>query len=126
LLPTVNCITRAKKQGHRSDELLAILPLVGKFFGLARGKRHFKSKKEEARRKKQEGRSKKAVDRKQLTGKLLAEGIFFPSPTLPLSHSPLSPSPTLPISHSLPLSLSHFLHLPIPDSTLSFGPGILF
>jgi hypothetical protein len=89
------------------------LPLVGKFFGLARGKRHFKSKKEEGRRKKEEGRRKKEEKRRKRE-----EGRF--------SHFRLFLSRTLPISDSLPLSLSHFLHLPIPDSRLSFGPGILF
>jgi hypothetical protein len=40
------------------------LPLVGKFFGLARGKRHFKTKKE-GRRKKEEGRGKREEGRRK-------------------------------------------------------------
>jgi hypothetical protein len=52
----------------------------------------FRRKKEEGRRKKEEGRRKKEEGR----------GNSFPSPTLPISHTPHlphSPSPTLPVSH---------------------------
>src|SRR4028118_467777 len=48
---------RVQKQGHRSSEVLAILPRSGKFLAKARGKRHFKRQKEQGRRNKAEGRN---------------------------------------------------------------------
>src|SRR4028119_712709 len=48
--------SRAKNRGIAAARL-AILPRSGKFFAKARGKRHFKRKKEQGRRNKAEGRN---------------------------------------------------------------------
>jgi hypothetical protein len=132
-LETANAFT---KQGHRGGKLLAILPLVGKFFAKARGKRHFTRKKESGRKQKAEGRKQKAEGRKQKaegrkqkesgrrkifpihhsSGEGTAQWPYNP-PSLTLT---LSPFPPLCISKFPTLFINRFPTLPIPDSTLSF------